>query len=84
MRPLKMNRRILAWLGAYSLDETAGTCKKFAYALFTFIIFLVSVCALSSSLIFFARNASVNLEDSLYALFQIFAVSTQNNVILSV
>lgn len=82
IRPLAMNRRILAWLGAYSLDETAGTCKKFAYILFTFIIFLVSVCALSSSAIFFGQYVSVSLEDSLYALFQICAYLSMGYVII--
>lgn len=73
MRPLATNQNILAWLGAYSPSETVRLCKKLSYSMFTFAIFLVSLCALTSSTIFFVQYASVNLEDSLYALFQIFA-----------
>lgn len=82
MRPLETHQRIISWLGAHSLGDSAGFCETLPYYAFTFAICLMCLCALTSSFIFFGQNVTVNLEDSLYALFQIFAYLSAFDLII--
>lgn len=73
MKPLVEYRRVSIWLGAYPIDENEPKWMKFTYMLYCFYSFLMNLVATISSLAFFLKNVSVDLEVSLYTLLQITA-----------
>lgn len=75
MKPLATHERVLTWLCIFPAANDTSKWKKSLYILLVFILFVLEVCALVSSLIFFLKNVSNNLEESLYSLFQISAFS---------
>lgn len=71
MTPLPKIRKVLSWLSALPSDEKTTKWNKMLYKMFPlFVTVGISTC-FTSSLIFFCRFVSIDLEVSLYALFQI-------------
>lgn len=75
IKPFKTNRLILTWLSMYPADETARKWKKIAHIITTLIILIITFCMISSSVAFFVRFVSVDLEEALYSLGQIIGYS---------
>lgn len=75
MRPLPTNQRMLTWICVCPLESRDSKWMKPFCVIFALTTFLaVSSCVLSS-VIFFSSNVSKDVEESLYALFQISAFS---------
>lgn len=70
-KPMKTCRQILVWLCVCSCDANTSKWIKWFYEISNTIITLLIVSALFSSVIFFEKFASTNLQESLYAIFQI-------------
>lgn len=75
MKPLEMNRRVLTWLCVYPASENTSKSTKTLYVIFTLIILSGNLIGLGLSIDYFLKSASTDLEDSLYALFQILATA---------
>lgn len=73
MEILSTIKLTLTWLWVYRAEENTFWLLKLAHALFGFTVFATVASMTMGSMIFFARFASVDLEQSLYALFQISA-----------
>lgn len=71
MKPLETNRSVLIWFCLYPFDKNMKLHLKLLYTIFALSIFLMNVCALVSSIVFFFKFLSINLEESFYSLFQI-------------
>lgn len=71
MKPLATHQRVLTWLCICPAENHTSKWKKSLYILLVFALFVVEVSAVVSSLVFFLKNVSEDLEESLYALFVI-------------
>lgn len=74
MRPLKTSQRILTWLFVCQPGETISDRKKMAMFLSGLVIIIANVGSMSCATVFFINELKIDLEESLYALFQISAV----------
>lgn len=70
MKPLESTRRALIWLCVIS-DGASSIWKKMANIAFTILLLLFFVTGFTTSIIFFLKFVSIDLEEALYALFQI-------------
>lgn len=70
MEPLESTRRALIWLCVIS-DGASSIWKKMANIAFTILLLLFFVTGFITSTIFFLKFVSIDLEEALYALFQI-------------
>lgn len=75
MGPLATNQRVLTWLCICPFDQDASIWKKSFFIILTLFLFTFEVSSWVSSIIFFVTNVSVDLENCLYAVFQIAATS---------
>lgn len=71
MKTLTTNRRVLTWLCVSPFDPNISILKKAYFVFMTLFLFVFKVSGVVSSAAFFIINASVDLEGSLYALFQV-------------
>lgn len=69
--PLATIRKVLKWLCILPAREATSKHKKLIYIVFSVSILTISICGFTSSLIFIVKYFSTNLEDCLYALFQV-------------
>lgn len=85
MKPLVMNQRVLTWLCVFPLDEAATMKEKLTCITFSIGVILTIFSGLTGSVVFFLKFVSTDLEESLYALFQIAAIfSTSNAIVVAV
>lgn len=70
MQPLQTNRRILVWLWLCSESETRNKFKKLLSISFTFIVVASITFGLISSANYLWRFLSIDLQGSLFALYQ--------------
>lgn len=75
--PLQTTRCVLTWLYLYPADQNTNKWKKLAYIIVSLIVFIVNVCGLAASVAFFMKFVSTDLEESIYALFQITGILPQ-------
>lgn len=75
MRPLSTNQRMLKWLCVCPLEARDSQWMKPLCIIFSLITFAAVAGCVLSSIVFFSTNISTDLEESLYALFQISAFS---------
>lgn len=75
MLPLPTNQRVLTWLCIRPMNTDENRWKKLFYIMFSITFVSIDLTALFSSIAFFFINISIDLEESLYALFQISAFS---------
>lgn len=80
-KPLEMSRRLLTWLYLYPSTETSGNQKSVTCFAFTIAVYVATMSFLVSSMAFFMKFVSTDLEESLYALFQIGGFSNTAYVI---
>lgn len=75
VKPLPTQRKVLTWLCIYYSDKNESKMQKIikfsCYA--TFILSFIS--CITGSLMYYNKFASINLEESLFALYQIVAQS---------
>lgn len=75
MKPLATNRRVLTWFCVCPFDRNTSVQKKTFFAILSSALFIIGITKLVSSIIFFAKNISIDLEGCLYAVFQVAAYS---------
>lgn len=75
MLPLPTNQRVLTWLCIRPMNTDENRWKKLFYIMFSITFVSMDLTGLFSSVAFFLINISTDLEESLYALFQISAFS---------
>lgn len=72
MEPLKTNQQVLTWLCVFPADQMTSKRKQLAYICLALTTVLSMSTISSGSVVFFVKYASTDLENALYALFQIF------------
>lgn len=72
MTPLVTNKRVLVWLNLCSPDDETVEWKRIGFAFVGFIVLISTLSDMLASVAFMLKYISINLEESLYALFQIF------------
>lgn len=82
MKPLVTNAKVLTWLCILPAQEQINRRMKLIYIAFTFTLSITCFCGLVSSLAFMMEYLSTNLEDCLYALFQVAADSSALYMVL--
>ena len=75
MKALIINERLLVWLYFCSDDKIHSKWKRLARIVFSFTVFFVSTSCFPTSLAYVLKFLHINLEESLFALFQV-ATST--------
>lgn len=81
MEPLKTSRRLLAWLYVVPVEKSSSNWKKWACLIVGVGAYVATMSFLASSMAFFMKFVSIDLEQSLYALFQIGGFSNSAYVI---
>lgn len=78
MKVLELNRKIfiLMWI-IPNQNEVESPLKRFANILFSFIVLTLVLSVTLSSIAYTLKFASIDLEKTLYAVFQISAYSSQ-------
>lgn len=71
MKPLVTNQRLLMSLCAFVDDRPTRVWKRYAFVLFTVLVFVGNVSVTISSAIFVWKHLSTDLEQSLCALYQV-------------
>lgn len=71
MEPLHTSRRVLTCLCICSFDKTTSMKEKSIYITLSVSIIFAEIFMLIASVVFFMKNVSTNLEESLFALLQI-------------
>lgn len=74
MKPLVTNQQVLTWL-CICKNETSSRMEKLAHISFSVFVSVFLFWGDLSSLMFFIKFATVDLEESLYALFQVAGLS---------
>lgn len=74
MRPLKTSQRILSYLYVSQPDESTSKLKKMAMLFSSLTILFANVGSISCVTVFFFNKLKTDLEESLFALFQISAI----------
>lgn len=72
MKVLLANRRELRLFFVFDADESINASAKIFYAFTALMILLAHFCAVAAGMAFFIKFASIDLEQSLYSLFNIF------------
>lgn len=72
--PLEAYREVMTWLGFYPFENGTSQSKKWICIMFGWGVFFVNAAACVSSVIFFFKYVSIDLEESLYSAIQIFGV----------
>lgn len=85
MKPLLMNQRVLTWLCMLPMDEASTKTEKLGCIAFAIGVTLIIYSGFLASLIFFLKFVSSDLEESLYALFQVVGMfSTANAIVVAI
>lgn len=68
---LPTNQQVLRRLCILPLNADENPRKTIYFAIFAFILFAINFMTLVGSVVFFAKNIHADLEEALYAVFQI-------------
>lgn len=74
MNPLSLNRKILIWLCVCPRESEENSRQKIERYIFTCTVILASILTFTSSLAFFLKFVSTNLESALYASSVVIAI----------
>ena len=74
MDPMSTNRRVMTWLCAYSAPESTNKWTNVAHIAFTLAVCVVVIEDLVGSAKFVNEYVRIDLEITLYAMFQMTAV----------
>lgn len=83
MKPLETNQTVLSWIGVLPPDESTSEWKKQASVVFPYLVFVTSLLSFGGSAMFLIRFITVDLEEGLYAVFQVCAVSISLYVLIT-
>lgn len=75
MKPLELNQKALIWLFMCSADKTVDRRKKILYFFCFLLVLFVNMAALIAATKFALKFFSTDLEECLYAFFQISAIA---------
>lgn len=75
MKPLVTNYRVLTWLCVCPPEESINRRRKLVYIPLISSILIGNIFFVWTSIVFFTKTVSVNLEASLFSLLQILAFS---------
>lgn len=70
MKALQMNRNVLTWIGMCSADESTKKWQKISFKLIGFTFFMLMVISMIISGAFLIKFISIDMEESLFAVFQ--------------
>lgn len=70
MKPLETTKQVFTWLCIYCADYNSIS-ERITCILFTFSVFTFNACISIASVVFIVKNISIDLENSLTAVFQI-------------
>lgn len=70
MKPLFSTKKLFIWLCACSATETDSQLNRLIYIIFTLIAIITNMTCMLSSAVYFVNFVFIDLEDSLYALYQ--------------
>lgn len=73
MVPLATHQKLWTWCCVCPADENTSEWKKWAFKIFTFILFMGNLSLIAGSILFVCKYVSTDLEGVLHALFQITA-----------
>lgn len=76
MEPLSTTRWVSTWLSMYPAPEDSTEPQKIAYKACGLLVFLGPASFAMATLAFFLKYLSIDLESSLYALFQVLAFTS--------
>lgn len=71
MKPLSTSQVVLSWISALTADAKTSKWRRILFKIVPLILIAGNLTGLASSMVFFLRYVSNDLERSLYALFQI-------------
>lgn len=69
MKPLQTNRFVLMWLCGFPPDNSINKWKRCIFITFTLCIVLVHSMSVMAGVTFIYRNASINLEETLFSMY---------------
>lgn len=72
MKPLETNQQILTFLCIF---PTTNKCKRRIYIVLSVFLLVIEICGLASSATFVLNHISTDLEEAIYAIFQVAAFS---------
>lgn len=70
MKCLSTHERVLTWLCVLPINENANRFKNSARILFTSLLIAALLCVMASSVAFFVKFVSIDLQKCLYTIFQ--------------
>lgn len=82
MKPLITNQRVLQWLNVCPADKISNRKEKLKYIAFSLIVVMCIMGFLLSSVVFFVKMVSIDLERSLFGLFQTAGALPVVNIII--
>lgn len=80
--PLITCQRVLTWISVCPVAKNTSIWKRILFKLFPLVIFITDLAGLIASVVFFYRFISTNLEECLYAVFQIAGLLGMANSII--
>lgn len=83
MKPLEFQQQIFTWIYLCSPDEVTSVWKKIIYFILFVIVFLGNFTSGAGALAFIIKYVSVDLENSLYAVFQLCAVGSVSYIFIA-
>lgn len=75
MKPLETMQRLLIWFCVFPAEEGTSELRKLIYIAFSVIGLISSIIGVVSSAVYTIEFLSIDLENSLYAVFQFAAAS---------
>lgn len=70
MKPLATSQQALSWISAFPPDDATPKWKKVIFKLFPLFITITNLIILIGSMVFALKFMSIDLEATLYAIFQ--------------
>lgn len=71
MKPLATNQYMLSWISVLPAEKSTIKWKKVAFKIFPLFLIVSNLAGAVASIAFFVKYITIDLEESLYALFQI-------------
>lgn len=82
MKPLATSHQVMTWLSMCPPDKSTSKIKRMCYIGCTLIVGVIPFIGLLASIAFFVEFMAADVENSLYAIFQVAAELSMLNVII--
>lgn len=82
MKPLAASQQMLTWFCVLPVSKSTIWWRQLLYIIFTGAIFIGHCCSIVSSVAYFIKFISTDLEEALYALFQIVSSASMAYVMI--